>query len=400
MLIDAHPVFQIAENFFCVFFTFELLIRFLAFKEKKYCIRDFWFIFDTVLVIVMIGETWILTIVVLSMEDRPGGEFGGLSILRVFRFARVVRVSRLARLLRAIPEIVVLLKGISIAVRSVLVFFSLWLVIIFVFAIIFRQMTNDEDVGRRHFSSMPVAMNTLLLNGLLPENEALINDVTGSNPVYWFLMMSFIVIASVTLMHMLIGVMVETISIISVVERESMAVSYVSAQLRYNLMACEHDPSTMRMKKADFMKFIMEPGVARLFRSENVDTNVLIDMAEIIFQDLDASGGGGLSYEMLVEIVLNMRGSNPATVKDVKEQLRLFKSIIRESMGLMHTNLVNELDALKADLSACIEAHAITDGDNCSEASDASIHSHHRFTPPDVLALGNIQREAPAESHD
>merc|ERR1719359_2587454 len=46
VLIDAHPVFQVAENSFCLFFTWELLTRFAAFRQKRNCLRDSWFVFD------------------------------------------------------------------------------------------------------------------------------------------------------------------------------------------------------------------------------------------------------------------------------------------------------------------------------------------------------------------
>ena len=42
-LTDAQPVFIIAENFFCTFFTLELTVRFLAFRLKRKAFRDAWF---------------------------------------------------------------------------------------------------------------------------------------------------------------------------------------------------------------------------------------------------------------------------------------------------------------------------------------------------------------------
>ena len=54
LLSDAHPVFQIAEHFFCVYFTAEILIRFLAFRRKQNCCRDSWFVFDSILVTFMV----------------------------------------------------------------------------------------------------------------------------------------------------------------------------------------------------------------------------------------------------------------------------------------------------------------------------------------------------------
>ena len=49
--------FQYGENFFCIYFTFEVMIRFMSFKNKRNCIKDNWFNFDTCLVSLMTIET-------------------------------------------------------------------------------------------------------------------------------------------------------------------------------------------------------------------------------------------------------------------------------------------------------------------------------------------------------
>merc|ERR1712125_309650 len=50
-LYDSKPVFIVAENVFCVYFSVELLIRFVAFRRKLDCFMDRWFVFDLFLVV-------------------------------------------------------------------------------------------------------------------------------------------------------------------------------------------------------------------------------------------------------------------------------------------------------------------------------------------------------------
>ena len=52
-LVDAQPVFIVVENLFCVYFSVELAIRFAAFRYKRNCMKDSWFVFDSVLVALM-----------------------------------------------------------------------------------------------------------------------------------------------------------------------------------------------------------------------------------------------------------------------------------------------------------------------------------------------------------
>jgi len=133
-LLSAHIVFIIAENAFCTYFTGEWIIRFMAFKYKRNGLHDAWFVFDSILVFMMVMETWIITLVFALVGTGVTG-LRNASILRILRLARMVRISRLARLMRAIPELVILLKGIGAASRSVFVFFLLWVIIIYVFAV-------------------------------------------------------------------------------------------------------------------------------------------------------------------------------------------------------------------------------------------------------------------------
>merc|ERR1712096_353462 len=56
-LYSAEWPFIFMDNFFCVYFTFELVVRFGAFRRKRDCCKDGWFRFDTFLVLLMVFET-------------------------------------------------------------------------------------------------------------------------------------------------------------------------------------------------------------------------------------------------------------------------------------------------------------------------------------------------------
>ena len=40
MIDTAHITFQLCESLFCIYFTFELTVRFMSFKLKRNCFRD------------------------------------------------------------------------------------------------------------------------------------------------------------------------------------------------------------------------------------------------------------------------------------------------------------------------------------------------------------------------
>merc|ERR1712232_226203 len=68
VLCNAPVLIQVIENVFTCYFLVELLIRFLAFREKWQALLmfDTWLLYDGCLVIHMVWETWISVIVYLS----------------------------------------------------------------------------------------------------------------------------------------------------------------------------------------------------------------------------------------------------------------------------------------------------------------------------------------------
>merc|ERR1740129_2637354 len=67
--LDAHPVFVVADNLFCLFFVSEWCIRFLAFRRKRDGLRDAWFVFDTVMAFMMFFETWVMTVCIMLLSS-------------------------------------------------------------------------------------------------------------------------------------------------------------------------------------------------------------------------------------------------------------------------------------------------------------------------------------------
>jgi len=245
------------------------------------------------------------------------------------------------------------IKTVGVAARCVGVFFVLWIVLIFVFGILFRQLTDGDEVGSDYFRTVPDSMNTLLLNGLFPENESLVNSISRRHPFLWILIMLFILMVSLTLMHMLLAVLVELIGVISVAEKEGMTVGYVSSQFR---QVFDNLDVQMPIVRQEFQNLLVEPAIDKILKNEGVDLIGLIDMIDIIYQDLEVEGAGGVTFEKFIDIILNMRGTNPATVKDVKEQLRIIKALIKDSMQHVVEEVNLDFSTVKAELKELKEA--------------------------------------------
>jgi hypothetical protein len=215
-----------------------------------------------------------------------------------------------------------------LAMRSVLFTLCLLGAFVYAFAICFRQLTDDLPIGDKHFHSVPEAMFTLLLRGTLPDQADFIYDLYDENPLFAMVMLTFILFASLTVMNMLVGVLVEVVSVVSAVEKEQLGVNFVKSQLRTVLEHTDNADSagTVSLSKADFTDLLGKPQAARALTEAGVDVLGLLDIADFLFKD-----NRRLSFPDFCEMVLELRGSNTATVKHIVDLQRFVHLELRQA---------------------------------------------------------------------
>lgn len=334
VLVSADWGFQVVEHAFCAFFVLEILIRFFAFECKRNCLRDMWFVFDFILVVLTVTETWVLSLIMLAASGGPdtGVNLGDASVLRVARLMRLTRMARMARLLRAMPELVMLVKGILAAARSVFFTLLLLLCVLYVFAIAFTQLSKPlgEEIREQFFSNVIHSMNTLWLYAtLLEEITTLMHAIEKESIGLVIFLDLFILIASLTIMNMLIGVLCEVINAVAASEKEEISLAFVKTKVErifYTLGLGE--ACNGRISRDAFVKIVENRTAARAISDLGVDVLQLVDLADHFFENdnEDAEQDKDLSFAEFMDMVSQFRGKNVATVKDMM-QLRRFLHI-------------------------------------------------------------------------
>mmetsp|Transcript_28798 Transcript_28798/g.61193 ORF Transcript_28798/g.61193 Transcript_28798/m.61193 type:complete len:641 (+) Transcript_28798:83-2005(+) len=338
VLFNAHPVFQIMEQFFCLYFTMEWFIRFKAFKRKRNGLRDGWFTFDSILVFMMVMETWVMNaILTLSGGSGGGGLGGNASILRLFR---LLRLSRMARMLRSMPELMILIKGMVSAMRSVFFVMCLLIIIMYVFAIAFTQLSAETIMGAKYFDSVGMSMYSLLVYGTLLDNLAAVcNEIGRESGVCLLLFGFFVLLAALTVMNMLIGVLCEVVSAVASTEKEEMVVTFVTGKLQQILEQLDAN-CDMQISRDEFMQILANPEAARALEEVGVDPVGVVDFVDFIFDDQDDEEAVSLTFGDFMQVVLKLRGSNTATVRDIVDLRKFVYSAVE--------NLTQRLMAQKA----------------------------------------------------
>eukprot|EP00928_Gymnodinium_smaydae_P024702 TRINITY_DN19914_c0_g8_i1.p1 TRINITY_DN19914_c0_g8~~TRINITY_DN19914_c0_g8_i1.p1 ORF type:complete len:615 (+),score=99.91 TRINITY_DN19914_c0_g8_i1:48-1892(+) len=329
-LFEALPLFQIGENFFCIYFFLEIVVRYCAFAEKRTCLRDKWFIFDSSLVFMMVCETWIINYTIYFLEI-DGSSIGNVGSLRFVRMLRLTRMARMIRLLRAMPELMVLIKGIAIATRTVFFTLCLLLVFVYLFGIALAQMTEPwPDLKKRYFNSVPESMSTLMLNGVLPDNAPLVEETGASSYLLAVVIMIFVLLTSLTVLNMLVGVLCEVVSVVSAVEKEQRSVQYVRDKLLGLMQRTDQDYNE-RISRSEFEELLFTPEAARVIQDVGVDVVGLVDFLDHLFHD-----GADISFTDFMELLLQLRSSNVATVKDIVDMRKYLMHVAQEANeGLM-----------------------------------------------------------------
>merc|ERR1719331_2215743 len=109
-----------------------------------------------------------MSVVVLCTGSNGSAGLGNASLLRVARLLRLTRMARMARLLRAMPELLILIKGMVAAMRSVFFTLILLCLMTYCFGIMFTQLMAETELGNPYtdpkgiFSTVPLSMHTLL----------------------------------------------------------------------------------------------------------------------------------------------------------------------------------------------------------------------------------------------
>eukprot|EP00434_Breviolum_minutum_P011088 symbB.v1.2.009783.t1/scaffold574.1/size185248/8 len=349
VITDSPPIFIVVENLFCTYFVSEVFIRFMAFEEKFRCLRDRWFVFDSLLVFFMVLETWVAPLIVLGFNLDLDNALD-LSTLRMFRMVKLLRLSRMAKLLHAVPELTIIMKGINLATRSVLVFFLFWAMVVYVFALILRQVTEGYGVGGQYFSNVPQSVNNLLLYGIIPDQRDLVDAASTVGAWMWPLIVCFFFFVSITIMYMLVGVLVDVMRVTSATEKEGITISYLASEFREKMeqLSCNPDEP---ISQFEFQKLLLEPEIALVLSGEGVDVIALVDSLDLVYEDVGKDGKDGLEFAAAMDLILNMRGNNPATVKDVKEQLRIMKSLVKTSQ----LTIVEKMNSEFAHMSSLLK---------------------------------------------
>eukprot|EP00439_Symbiodinium_sp_Y106_P031367 s2732_g3.t1 len=189
-------------------------------------------------------------------------------------------------------------------------------------------------MAHKSFGSLPQAMNTLLMAGALPDQSSLVEDAGAFHFLLYPLMLLYMLLASLTVMNMLVGILCEVVSVVSAVEKEEILLKSVKTHLKQLLLDAEADEDgDGSISRREFDKMLTNPTCVRTLNEVGVDVFALVDLADFIFEQKDH-----LDFAAFMDAVLQLRGSNTATdivdlQKLIVNHFKVMEDVIAELAG-------------------------------------------------------------------
>jgi hypothetical protein len=309
VLYEADLGFQVVENLFCIFFLSEWLVRLCAFRRKVECLGDFWFVFDSILLVTMVLETWVLFFVSAVSDGNSTGNYP-TDLLRMVKLARLTRSVRVARVLRSVPELTVIMRGIMVVMRTVFLILMLLTSLLYVFGIIFVQVARDTELNENgDYRDVPTAMLSLVLGGLIPDMAPTTLSFAQENALLAAMFLVFVFLGCITIMNMLIGVLVQVVGVVATVEAETNQLSEVKNVLLDNPFDLKEDDVISAQQVRLLLK---DEDIIAGLQELNIDMDDLINHSQIVFW-----GKQDVTMYDLWQLAVQHRGSNVAKVKDI-----------------------------------------------------------------------------------
>ena len=326
-----HTALIASGNAFCIMFLVEIVLRCFSYTRFFLALQDGWFLFDLALLLLMMWETWAMPFVSAMTHNEVSGAW------RMARILRVLRTARMARLVRLMPELMILIKGMIVACRSVFFTLMLLLIITFIFSIAFLELSSDTPLEQLYFQSIPDAIVSLILHCIVPDQEVFFKSLADENWILGVLVLLFILLGSLTVMNMLLGVLVEAVKTVSTIEQEQMMADFARKVLWQLIQdgdnEQEADYHNRMISEKEFRSLLRKPRAMKALQKLGVDASAALDSGKMLFED-----GQEVSFVDFMHAMLTLRGSNKTTVKDIVE----LRKYIGEEFTQIQT-LVSEL---------------------------------------------------------
>merc|ERR1719316_1523354 len=289
-------IWLVVESVFLTLFIIELSLRLSA--DGLTTFRDPWNCSDLLLICTGFMDAWVLQVILAGAFD-----FFNASFLRIMRLLRLARIAKVFRLFRVLY---LLIEGILNAMRMIIWFVMLLVLMLFVFGIFCTTTFGRDEVHPvKHFSSVPISMLTLFQLVTLEGWPGIYEEASAGHPTMWIFFILFIFVANMVMLNMMTGVIVENVLTIARDEEkdrnrvEQQKRSAAMTKLKRVFELLDQDESGMLCREE--LEFLKEDEDAQ---DQLKGLNIPIAQIMKLFDQMDFGGNGEISLEEFIDCCL------------------------------------------------------------------------------------------------
>jgi len=270
----------------------------------------------------------------------------------------LLRLARMARMLRSISELMILIKGMAAAGRSVFFVMCLLVIIVYIFSIAFTQLAQGTVMGSVYFPTVQHAMYSLLIYGTFLDDIAPFCDAVGAESIACLtLVFIFSILSACTVLNLLIGVLCEVVSQVAQNEKEDQLVRSVNVKLQTLLQSLDIN-NDGRISQAEFVQIMELPEAVLALEEVGIDPVSIVDFTDFIFGGED-NPDDALNFEKFMEVILKLRQTNECTIRDMVDLRRHISSqlTMAQDVVLDHLREHGERQAKRRNASPTSPQH-------------------------------------------
>jgi len=227
---EGHIGWFISDSFFNSVFLVELLMRMCA--GIRAWVRDAWNWFDLLLVIIGVSDTWVIPLIGGDSEMRF------LTLMRLFRLLKLLRILRVVRLIRYLKELILLVEGISSAMRAMVYGLLLLGLTIFMCSMLMTRLVGKQcceqgdtftsPIYREYFGSLFQTAFTLF-QFTMEFQPHICRQTWNDGVVITLVLIAYTGFTNITLLNVVASVIVE--NILSIAQKTSAEDELIAKEL-------------------------------------------------------------------------------------------------------------------------------------------------------------------------
>merc|ERR1712203_327852 len=185
-----------------------------------------------------------------------------------------------------------------------------------------------DEYGKGSFETVLTSMHFLFITALCSIDKNFIIKMLEAGWLYWILWLAYLLIANLTIMRMLTGVILNQTNQVNAKYKDQHKRLAMEQALNGILSQLDDDHSG-KVSKKEFRLLLQNPALLERLSDLGVDLQTFTEAMLESLADKDAT----ISY--IVEKALAYRGSNEATIRDLVESRRTQEKMLRQQSGLL-----------------------------------------------------------------